>query len=300
MSATSLDAPSPARPMGRARRLWRIVTARRPPWFSILVLVCMLMALVAPELLAPHDPMKQSLLVRLRPPAWMEGGSWTYPLGTDSLGRDLLSRIIYGTQTSLSAAGLTLLVGGFIGVAAGLLSGYVGGRIEAVLMRLADATLAFPVILFAFLLAITLGPGMVTVVIAVSMEIWARFARVIRSEVIGLRDRNFVKLARVAGCSPAYILRVHIFPNIVNTLVVLITLQVGWVVIMEASLSFLGAGIPPPTPAWGSMIAEGRQTLMRAWWTAVMPGMALLLTVLAFNLLGDWLRDLLDPKQRTV
>ncbi len=299
MSAISMGEATPVPRPGRLRRVWRAVRVRRPPWFPVLVIGVLLAAVVAPELLAPHDPLKQSLLMRLRPPAWLEGGTWQHPLGTDALGRDLLSRIIHGTQTSLSAAGLTLLVGGAIGTLAGLVSGYAGGRADAVLMRLADATLAFPVILFAFLLAIAIGPGVWTVVIAVSLEIWARFARVVRGEVMGLRERNFVKLARVAGCGPAHILRVHIFPNIVNTLVVLLTLQIGWVIIMEASLSFLGAGIPPPAPAWGTMIAEGRQTLMRAWWTAVMPGAALLLTVLAFNLLGDWLRDLLDPKQRS-
>jgi peptide/nickel transport system permease protein len=153
-------------------------------------------------------------------------------------------------------------------------------------------------ILFAMLLAVTLGASMLTVVIAVSLVIWARFARIVRGEVLSLRERNFIKLAQIAGCSTPRILAVHILPNILNTLAVLLTLQLGWVIIVEASLSFLSAGIPPPTPAWGSMIAEGRTSLTRAWWASTVPGIALMLTVLSFNMLGDWLRDVIDPKMR--
>jgi peptide/nickel transport system permease protein len=208
------------------------------------------------------------------------------------------ARIIYGSRVSLTVAAFALLAGGFIGTSIGLVSGYYGGRIDAFFMRLADSMLAFPMILFAMLLAITLGPSMLTVVIAVSLVIWARFARIVRGEVLSLRERNFVKLAQIAGASTPRILLVHILPNIVNTLAVLLTLQLGWVIIVEASLSFLSAGIPPPTPAWGSMIAEGRTSLTRAWWASVMPGVALMFTVLSFNMLGDWLRDVIDPKMR--
>lgn len=297
----TVDAVTGLPPRSLALRLggaWRWLVAKKPPWLAFLVILVLLVMTLAPGLLAPHDPNLQSLRTRLRPPFWSPGGDFSYPLGTDSLGRDLLSRIIYGTRVSLAVAGLALLLGGAVGTVLGLISGYAGGWLDAVLMRLADSMLAFPMILLAFLLAVTVGASFTTVIVAVSLVIWARFARVIRGEVLSLRERNFVKLARIAGCGTPRILAVHIVPNVFNTLVVLLTLQLGWVIIVESSLSFLGAGIPPPTPAWGSMIAEGRATLSRAWWACGMPGIALALTVLSFNLVGDWLRDVFDPKQR--
>ncbi len=279
-------------------RRWRAFAARRPPWLALLTVVVVLAMALAPDLLAPHDPNVQTLVARFVPPFWLEGGRLEYPLGTDGLGRDILSRIVHGTRISLIVAVLALLVGGVIGGGLGLISGYAGGWVDAVLMRLADSMLAFPMILLAFLLAVTVGASLGTVVAAVALVIWARFARVVRGEVLSLRERNFVKLARIAGCSTPRILWVHILPNVINTIVVLLTLQLGWVIIVESSLSFLGAGIPPPTPAWGSMIAEGRSSLVRAWWVCTMPGIALMLTVLSFNLIGDWLRDVFDPKLR--
>ncbi|MGE0154261.1 MAG: ABC transporter permease [Reyranellaceae bacterium] len=282
---------------GLARR-WRAFVARRPPWLALLTVVVVLAMALAPDLLARHDPNVQSLGTRFVPPFWLEGGRLDYPLGTDGLGRDILSRIVHGTRISLIVAVLALLVGGVIGGGLGLISGYAGGWVDAVLMRLADSMLAFPMILLAFLLAVTVGASLGTVVVAVALVIWARFARVVRGEVLSLRERNFVKLARIAGCGTPRILWVHILPNVINTIVVLLTLQLGWVIIVESSLSFLGAGIPPPTPAWGSMIADGRSSLVRAWWVCTMPGIALMLTVLSFNLIGDWLRDVFDPKLR--
>lgn len=279
-------------------RRWRSFVGRRPPWFALLVVAAVLAMTVAPQLLSGHDPNTQSLRARFLPPFWLERGTLQYPLGTDGLGRDILSRLVHGTRISIFVAVLALLVGGVIGGCLGLISGYARGWVDVVLMRLADSMLAFPMILLAFLLAVTIGASLSTVVIAVALVIWARFARVIRGEVLSLRERNFVKLARIAGCGTPRILRVHILPNVFNTIVVLLTLQLGWVIIVESSLSFLGAGIPPPTPAWGSMIAEGRSSLTRAWWVCTMPGMALMLTVLSFNLIGDWLRDVIDPKLR--
>jgi peptide/nickel transport system permease protein len=277
---------------------WRAFVARRPPWFALLVVVAMLTMAAVPDLLSGHDPNAQALRARFLPPFWLERGTLVYPLGTDGLGRDILSRIVHGTRVSLLVATLALLVGGLVGGSLGLISGYARGWIDIVIMRLADSMLAFPMILLAFLLAVTVGASLWTVVIAVALVIWARFARVIRGEVLSLRERNFVKLARIAGCGTPRILWVHILPNVFNTVMVLLTLQLGWVIIVESSLSFLGAGIPPPTPAWGSMIAEGRASLTRAWWVCTMPGLALMLTVLSFNLIGDWLRDVLDPKLR--
>ncbi len=214
------------------------------------------------------------------------------------MGRDLLTRMIYGARVSLVVGFLGLLVGGGVGAALGLIAGYAGGRVDALLMRVADTTMAFPIIFFAILLVVILGGSLLTVVFAVALVLWARYARVIRGEVLSLRERDFVAQARIAGCSSVRIILVHLFPNVLNTLVVLLSLQVGWVIIVEASLSFLGAGVPPPTPTWGSMIAEGRDYIASAWWVSFFPGLAILVTVLAFNLFGDWLRDALDPTMR--
>jgi peptide/nickel transport system permease protein len=229
---------------------------------------------------------------------WEERGSWSYPLGTDRLGRDLLSRIIYGARVSLAAGVVTVLISTAFGAAIGLVAGYYGGRTDAALMRVTDATLSFPVILLALILAVTVGPSFTNVVIAIAVILWARYARVIRGQVLTLMTLDFIAQARIAGAGAWRIITRHLLPNTLNTLVVLITLQVGYVIIVEASLSFLGAGIPPPTPAWGSMIAEGRDFVTSAWWVSFFPGLAILLVVLAFNLLGDWLRDTLDPRLR--
>jgi peptide/nickel transport system permease protein len=264
-----------------------------------IVVVFVLMAVFA-GVLAPADPYEQSLRAKLRPPGWEAGGSFSHPLGTDRLGRDLLARVVHGARVSLAAGAVTVLLSGAFGAAVGLLAGYHGGRVDAVLMRATDATLSFPVILLALVLAVTVGPSFLNVVIAIAVILWARFARVIRGEVLSLMERDFVGQARIAGCSGWRIITRHLLPNTLNTLVVLLTLQVGYVIILEASLSFLGAGIPPPTPAWGSMIAEGRDFITSAWWVSFFPGLAILLVSLAFNLLGDWLRDTLDPKLRQV
>jgi peptide/nickel transport system permease protein len=271
---------------------------QRLPVVSLaIVAVFVLVALLAP-LLAPADPYDQSLRLRFRPPVWEERGSWAYPLGTDRLGRDLLSRIIYGARVSLAAGVVTVLLSSAFGAAIGLMAGYYGGRTDAALMRVTDATLSFPVILLALILAVTVGPSFTNVVIAIAVILWARYARVIRGQVLTLMTLDFIAQARIAGAGAWRIITRHLLPNTLNTLVVLITLQIGYVIIVEASLSFLGAGIPPPTPAWGSMIAEGRDFVTSAWWVSFFPGLAILLVVLAFNLLGDWLRDTLDPRLR--
>ncbi len=273
---------------------------RRWPVVSIgIVIVFVVAALLAP-LLSPGDPYEQSLRNRFRPPVWEERGSWAHPLGTDRLGRDLLSRIVWGSRVSLAAGVVTVLLASAVGAAVGLVAGYYGGRVDATLMRITDATMAFPVILLALILAVTAGPSFANVVIAIAVILWARYARVIRGQVLTLMQLDFIAQARIAGAGAWRIITRHLLPNTLNTLVVLVTLQVGYVIIVEASLSFLGAGIPPPTPAWGSMIAEGRDFVTSAWWVSLFPGLAILLVVLAFNLLGDcdWLRDTLDPKLR--
>jgi peptide/nickel transport system permease protein len=262
-----------------------------------IITVFVLVAILAPWL-SPANPYEQALRLRFRPPVWEERGSWAHPLGTDRLGRDLLARVIWGSRVSRSAGVVTVLIASAFGAAVGLVAGYYRGRVDAVLMRVTDATLSFPVILLALILAVTVGPSFLNVVIAIAVILWARYARVIRGQVLTLMELDFIAQARIAGAGAWRIITRHLLPNTLNTLVVLVTLQIGYVIIVEASLSFLGAGIPPPTPAWGSMIAEGREFVTSAWWVSCFPGLAILLVVLAFNLLGDWLRDTLDPKLR--
>ena len=296
--------PSAARP----RLLWRLLwparsapgvrRASRVPWVPIAIIsVIVIMALFAP-LLAPYSPIDQTLRDKLLPPAWVTGGSDKYLLGTDAFGRDILSRLIYGARISLLVAVLALTAGGGVGLAVGIVAGYLGGAVDSVLMRVVDAAFTFPAILFALLLAVTMGQGLVTLVIAFSLLLRSNFARVIRGEVLSLRHRDFVALARVRGCSAPRIMLTHILPNVLNTFMVLVTLNIGMVIIAEATLSFLGAGIPPPTPSWGLMISEGRGRIADAWWVALIPGIAITLMVLSVNLFGDWLRDRLDPRLR--
>jgi len=283
-------------PLSPAKRFF---ASRR--WFLLIpltIITLMVATAVFADFLTPYSATDISLSDRLRPPFWEQGGSLAHPLGTDPMGRDLLTRMIYGARVSLLVAVLALLAGGGVGAPLGLIAGYYGGRLDALVMRVADTTMAFPIILFAVLFVVIIGGSLATTVFAVALVLWARYARVIRGEVLSLRERDFVAQARIAGCSSARVMLVHLFPNILNTLVVLLSLQVGWVIIVEASLSFLGAGIPPPTPTWGSMIAEGRDYIATAWWVSFFPGLAILATVLSFNLFGDWLRDALDPKLR--
>jgi len=279
----------------------RAVQARRSqrrPLFSLGVIgAFVVVALLAP-LLGLSNPQEQSLRKRFRPPVWEERGTWEHPLGTDRLGRDMLSRIIWGARVSLAAGVVTVLLASAFGAAVGLVAGYYGGRVDIALMRFTDATMSFPVILLALILAVTVGPSFTNVVVAIAVILWARYARVIRAQVLTLMQLDFIAQSRIAGAGGWRIITRHLFPNTLNTLVVLVTLQIGYVIIVEASLSFLGAGIPPPTPAWGSMISEGREYVTSAWWASFFPGLAILLVVLAFNLIGDWLRDTLDPKLR--
>src|SRR5262245_3266241 len=272
--------------------------AHRLPMVSLGIISLFVAVAVFAPLVSPADPVAQSLRNKFRPPAWEEGGSARHLLGTDRLGRDLLSRIVWGSRVSLAAGVLTVLLASAFGAAVGLVAGYYGGRVDGALMRMTDATLSFPVILLALILAVTIGPRFLNVVVAIAVVLWARYARVMRGQVLTLMELDFIAQARIAGAGAWRIITRHLIPNTLNTLLVLVTLQIGYVIIVEASLSFLGAGIPPPTPAWGSMIAEGREFVTSAWWVSAFPGLAIMLVVLAFNLLGDWLRDTLDPRLR--
>ena len=229
-----------------------------------------------------------------------EGGSSKFLLGTDHLGRDLLTRIIHGARISLIVGAVTLGVGGTVGVILGMMAGWYGGWIDELLMRLVDMILALPLILVALVAVVALGQSLGIIVAVLALWIWPRFARMTRGEVLQLKTMDYVALARVSGASTLRILFVHLFPGTINTLIVVATLQVGIVILVEAVLSFLGAGVPPPTPAWGSMVSDGRDRLADAWWIATIPGIAILLTVMSLNLFGDWLRDKLDPRLRQI
>lgn len=286
-------APAPTQPSA-SRRLR--LSLRRFPIVSIFILVALLIfPAITADWLAPHDPIQGSVPDRRQPPVFF-GGDWEHPLGTDRIGRDILSRIMHGAKVSLSISLVGIFFGGILGTILGLLGGYFRGWLDAVIMRLVDISLALPSILLALVLAIAIGPSFQTVILVVVFVLWAFYARQVRGEVLSIRERDFVARARVSGSSHARIIVRHILPNVANTIVVLATLQVGSVIILEAALSFLGVGIPRPTPAWGLMVADGRQLIVSAWWIAFFPGLAITLTVLALNLLGDWVRDRLDPK----
>ena len=282
--------------------VWKkaFISLKGAPLIPLFIIVVFILSAILADLITFHDAHKVSLPNRLIPPFWQDGGTFSHPLGTDPLGRDVLTRIIYGTRVSVIIAGAALTIGGGFGTLVGLTAGFYGGKVDTLLMRVADFTLAFPLILFAILLVMVIGPSMMNVIVAISLVLWARYARVIRGEVLGLMQRDFIARARVSGASDWRIMMRHLLPNVMPTLIVLLTLQVGWVIIVEASLSFLGAGIPPPTPAWGSMLADGREYVSTAWWVTTAPGIAIMLVVLAFNLSGDWLRERLDPKQRSI
>lgn len=266
---------------------------------AAIALIVIIVAVAAPWI-SPHGYYEMSLPNKLHPPFWQEGGSLKYPLGTDSLGRDILSRMIGGTRISLVASMLSIVIGAIIGISVGLVSAYRSGIVDAVLMRVCDGFLSFPMILLALILAIAIGPSMSTVVLAIGLVVWARYARVIRSEALSIKERDFVAYARMVKCSEIRILLRHLLPNLMSSIIVLATLQIGWAIVVEASLSFIGAGIPSPQPSWGGMVAAGREYIGMAWWLTFFPGMAIAITVLAFNFLGDWLRDHLDPKMREV
>src|SRR6266852_9565857 len=285
---------------GRLRAV--VEAARQAPRAAVVILGGLILVAGLADLIAPYDP---TLPVKgaeiFAPPFWMEGGSLATPLGTDFQGRDILSRLIYGARVSLLVGLMGTLVAGGIGTALGILAGYVGGWVDQIIMRVTDAWLALPALVFAIFLATMLGPSMWNIVIILGLVYWTRYARVIRGEVLSLREREFVKLAEIAGASSHRVILRHILPNVLNSAMVLASLTIGVVIIAEASLSFLGVGVPPPEPAWGSMLADGRSMLMVGdWWLTVFPGLGIMLVVLATQLLGDWLRIRLDPQLRNL
>jgi peptide/nickel transport system permease protein len=279
--------------MRRRTRRWR----RRPPIISLtLFTVLIILAIFAP-LIAPESPLKINLANASQVPFFMKGGSTAHLLGTDNLGRDILSRVIYGSRTTLGLAAVVLFVGAAVGVTVGLASGYLGGGTDTVVQRLVEAILSLPTIMVALVFAFLLGQSFTTVVVILAPFIAARFARMVRGDVLAIRSMGYVELAQVAGASTARIIRRHILPNVAGTIIVIATLEFGQLILLEASLSFLGVGVPPPTPEWGLMVSEGEQYIATKFWISLFPGLAIVASVLAINLIGDWLRDYLDPKR---
>lgn len=283
---------SVTRPAGLWHRL------RRWPLFPIAILGLLVFGAVFAPLIAPQSPTLATLRDRATPPVWAEGGKAKYLLGTDHQGRDVLSRIIFGARISLTIAVVAISVSLVAGTAMGLVSGYFGGIVDEVIMRFVDLIRSIPFLLVALVFVVVFGQSFTLLLILLSITAWTGYARQVRAEALQLRDREYVQSARIAGATSGRIILRHILPGVISTITVISTLQVGSLILAEASLSFLGAGVPPPTPAWGSMVADGRNYLQRAPWMSTFPGIAILLTVLAFNFLGDWIRDRFDPKLR--
>jgi len=246
------------------------------------------------------DPLAQDLMARLLPPVWQHGGSWAHPLGTDNLGRDVLARILYGSRVSLTVGFSSVLVAELIGIFLGLLSGYYGGKIDTVIMRVADIFMAYPFMLLTISVIAVLGNSIFNLILVLGISDWVTYARTMRGSVLALKEKEFVRAAHSLGTRDRTILRRHIFPNILSPMLVLGTVRVANIIIWESGLSFLGMGVPPPRPTWGRMLAEGRLYITEAWWLVTLPGLAIMLTILAINLFGDGLRDALDPRLRNV
>ena len=271
---------------------------RRAPLITSSVLFILLCFAIFAPVISPHSPTQIDVGNSFSPPAWHEDGSWGNFLGTDKLGRDVLSRLIYGARVSLTLSLLIILIGGGTGTFLGILSGYLGKTADAILQRFVELILALPTILVALVFVFTFGASFTSVMFVLSPFLAARFIRIIRGETLTVRERDYVAIAQVIG-SPTYrILWRHILPNVFNTVIVLATLEVGHLILLESSLSFLGVGVPPPNPAWGLMVSDGREFITSAYWITLFPGLAILATVLSLNLFGDWLRDTLDPRRR--
>ena len=273
---------------------------RSPAFIVGIVIIAVLLILsIGAPYISPHNPLQLHLIDRLLPPVWMEGGSSTYPLGTDPVGRDILSWIIWGTRTSFLLSVLLVFISATIGTILGIVSGYLGGRVDTVIMRAVDFTMAFPTILLALMLAVILGPAILTVSLVICLHLWAGFARMARGETLRVKSSDFIDAAKVMGVSKFRIMLRHIFPNMMTPIIVLGTLNIGRTALFMSTLSFLGAGIPTSVPDWGNMIAMGRSFLLRAPWVSLIPSVAILVVVLSFNMLGDKLNEYLNPEIRT-
>jgi len=298
---SSIPASAPADAGAPALTAPRTSRARLTRWMAlgggVFVLVLVVVALAAP-LIAPYDPIRQSLRGRLSAPTFAGADGKAHLLGTDHLGRDVFSRVIYGARVSLLVGFAAVVVGGLIGASLGLLAGFRGGWTDSMIMTLADAQLAFPFILLAIGIIAVLGPSFLTLIVVIGLSGWVTYARVLRSQVLVLRSREFVDAIHALGGSVARVIARHVLPNVLSSLVVIATLELARAIVLEATLSFLGLGVQPPTPSWGGMVQEGREYLDSAWWISTAPGIVLMLTSIVVSRTGDWLRDLLDPTLR--
>jgi ABC-type dipeptide/oligopeptide/nickel transport system permease subunit len=287
----------PAHAARRERpRAWRKLARNPAALAGALILLVVTAAALAAPWIAPYDPTKQTLRHRFTPPAWAAQGTAAYPLGTDQVGRDILSRMIYGARISLLVGVAAVVVSLVVGVSLGLVSGFVGGRVDVACMTVVDITLSFPQLLLALAFVAALGPSLVTIIVVLGLTGWERYARVVRGEVLALREKDFIEAARAMGVGFVRTLLRHVLPNTFSSIVVMSTLQVAQAILQEAALSFLGVGSGGTHPTWGQMIALGRDFVTVAWWLPTFPGLAILLTVLAINLVGDRLRDAMDPR----
>ncbi len=271
---------------------------RRYPLLPAVVLVALVITGIVARVVAPYDPIIGNMWERAMPPMWQAGGSAKHILGTDHVGRDVLSRLLYGAQVSLMVAGISVGAGFVVGSTLGVVAGWFGGIIDEIITRFVDMWMATPFLLVALIVALVLGQSLVILLTLLAILAWVGFVRVVRGHALTFKDSDYISLAKVAGASTWRILRVHVVPGIINTAVINATLNIGTLIMMEATLSFLGVGIPPPTPSWGGMVSDGRNYLVDAWWQSFFPGLCIFLTVLSLQFLGDWLRDYLDPRLR--
>ncbi len=280
-------------------RWMRLLLRSKTGTVGLIIVLAIVLVSIFAEALAPHQPAEINPANMLQPPVWQEGGSSEHVLGTDNLGRDILSRIIYGSQVSLLVGISAVVLAGFIGVTVGLIAGFYGGFIDNVLMRLVDSFLAIPTILFALVILSIFGPSVLTLIFVLGVTNWVNYARLVRGEVLSIKEREFVKAARSIGVRNNKIILRHLLPNVASPFIVISTLSVATTIILEASLSFLGLGIQPPMVSWGGILSDGRDYLATSWWVATFPGVTITITVLGIIFLGDWLRDVLDPRAQS-
>jgi peptide/nickel transport system permease protein len=278
---------------------WQVASRSRPGGLigALLVLFVAIVSVLAPWI-SPHDPERQDITRRLTPPVWMQGGTPEYLLGSDSLGRDVLSRIIHGSRISLIVGLSAAFLSGVAGVSLGLVAGYFGGRLDAVTSRLGDVQQAIPFLVLAIAVAAVLGPGLVNLVVVLAVTTWVNYFRIVRGETLAVREEQYVWAARSIGCSGLRVAFRHVLPNVAASIIVVATLLVANMIVFEASLSFLGLGVRPSTPTWGRIVSDGREYVASAWWISLFPGLAITFTVMGINLVGDWLRETLDPRNR--
>ncbi len=291
---------SPSLPQREARelaRVWSSLSRAKLPCVGLAILAITIVLALGAPFLFPNGSNEVNIVVRLRPPALL-GGTWEYPLGTDEVGRDVLTRLVYGARVSLAVGFGAAALAGTIGLVLGLLSGYFAGILDEVIMRLADVLLGFPFLLLAMLTVMLLGPGVENMILVLGSFGWVGFARVVRAETLSIRQKEFVEAARAIGCGDVRIIVYHILVNVFHSMIVLVTFSVATVMVVEAALSFLGLGVPPAVPSWGKMLSDSRNVMGTAPWMSILPGLSLTIVVLSLNLVGDWLRDYLDPRLR--